>query len=160
MGPIRNETGWYILKVDAIQPKHANSTLRDMLTTSGVSDADYREFVRQELLRDQFQQYFETKVVTLFEPQRKVSQIVITRDAAGSPGTKIRLRHILVAPIPGATDQSKATPKQWRAALAKAKSCGPRSSSRAPIGGSSPSRATILAAPSAAGHWAGPTRGP
>src|SRR4029079_19507247 len=73
------------------------------------------------MLRDQFQQYFETKVVTLFEPQRKVSQIVITRDAAGSPGTRLRLRHIVVSRLPGKTDQSKATPKQWRAALDKAR---------------------------------------
>lgn len=121
VGPIRNGTGWYILKVDGIRAAADNTTLRGLLTSLGVSDAAYRDFVRQELLRDQFQQYFETKVVTLFEPQRKVSQIVITRDAAGSPGTKIRIRHILVAPLPGKTDQSKATPRQWRAALDKAR---------------------------------------
>ena len=121
VGPIRNREGWYIVRVDGIRQKADNTTLRDLLKGSGVSDAAYRDFVRQELLRDQFQSYFESKVVTIFEPQRKVSQIVITRDAAGSPGTKVRIRHILVAPIPGATDQSKATPKQWAAALEKAR---------------------------------------
>jgi parvulin-like peptidyl-prolyl isomerase len=121
VGPIRNDAGWYILKVDGIHPAVENTTLHDLLTANGITDAEYRDFVRQELLRDQFQHYFETKVVTLFEPQRKVSQIVITRDAAGSPGTKLRLRHILVAPLPGKADQSKATPQQWHAALVKAR---------------------------------------
>ena len=121
VGPIRNKEGWYILKLDGVRARKDNTDLRDSLKAASVSDAAYREFVRQEVLRDAFQQYFETKVVTLFEPQRKVSQIVITKDAAGSPGTKVRLRHILVAPLPGKTDQSKATPKQWQAALDKAK---------------------------------------
>jgi parvulin-like peptidyl-prolyl isomerase len=121
LGPFRNDAGWYILKVDGIRQATENATLRDLLTASGVSDAAYRDFVRQELLRDQYQHYFETKVVTEFEPQRKVAQIVITKDAPGSPGTKLRLRHVLVAPLPGEPDQSKATAKQWRAALVRAR---------------------------------------
>jgi parvulin-like peptidyl-prolyl isomerase len=121
VGPLQNDQGWYILKVDGIREKADNTTLRTLLTAGGISDAAYRDFVRQELLRGEFRTYFESKVVTIFEPQRKVSQIVITRDAPGSPGTKVRIRHILVAPIPGATDQSKATDKQWKAALQKAR---------------------------------------
>ena len=121
LGPFRNDAGWYIVRVDGIRPATENTTLRDLLRGGGVSDEAYRDFVRQELLRDQYKHYFETKVVTEFEPQRKVAQIVITKDAPGQPGTKLRLRHVLVAPLPGKPDQSKATAKQWKAALARAR---------------------------------------
>jgi parvulin-like peptidyl-prolyl isomerase len=121
VGPIRNDAGWYLVRVEDIRAKSDNTTLRDLLAGGGVSDEAYRDFVRQELLRGKFRDYFASNVVTLFEPQRKVSQIVVQLDAPGSPTTKVRIRHLLLSPIPGAKDQSKATAKQWQAALDRAR---------------------------------------
>ena len=119
IGPKRNDTGWYLLKVQDIRPAHANTTLTQILTSSGVTDDDYRAYVREQVLQDQFRDYFNKNVVTLFEPQRKVSQIKVDLDTSVA-GPKVHIRHLLVAPLPGKQDQSKATPAQWKAALAKA----------------------------------------
>ena len=95
---------------------------RSWMTSSpsvGVSDEEYRDYIRQEVLRGDFQQYFKDKVVTRYQPQREVAQIFLNLDQ-GQPVPKLRVRHLLVQPIPGAQDQSGATAAQWRAARQEA----------------------------------------
>jgi parvulin-like peptidyl-prolyl isomerase len=120
VGPLKNDSGWYLLKVDDLRPAGDNEPLKQFLDALAVSDGTYRDYVRQELLRSRYQDYFAETIVAPYQSQRKVSQIRIDNDA-GAPGPKSRIRHLLVAPIPGAQDQSKATAKQWRAALLKAR---------------------------------------
>lgn len=120
IGPKRNESGWYLLKVDDIAAAHDNSTLKSLLTAAGITDDQYRDYVREQVLQDEFQTYFNTKIVTIFEPQRKVAQIKVDLDSS-AVGPKVHIRHILVAPLPGQQDQSKATDAQWKAALDKAR---------------------------------------
>jgi parvulin-like peptidyl-prolyl isomerase len=120
VGPLKNDSGWYLLKVDDLRPAGDNEPLREYLTALGVSDETYRDYVRQELLRGRFQDYFGDTIVARYQAQRKVSQIRIDNDE-GAPGPKSKIRHLLVAPLPGAQDQSAATAKQWRAALRKAR---------------------------------------
>jgi parvulin-like peptidyl-prolyl isomerase len=119
VGPLKSDTGWYLLKVDEVRPSGDNVPLRQELSSRGVSDQAYRDYVRQELLRGEYRDYFTDTLVTRYQPQRKVSQIQIKSDETAGP--KSRIRHLLVAPLPGEEDQSKATKKQWRAALAKAR---------------------------------------
>jgi parvulin-like peptidyl-prolyl isomerase len=119
VGPVKNESGWYLLKVQDVRPAGDNQPLRQLLGDSGVSDEAYRDYVRQELLRKRYRDYFANTLLTRYEPQRKVSQIRIANDE--TPGPKSKIRHLLVAPLPGEEDQSKATHKQWRAALREAR---------------------------------------
>jgi parvulin-like peptidyl-prolyl isomerase len=119
LGPLKNETGWYLLKVDEVRPAGDNEPLRQNLSSGGVSDEAYRDYVRQELLRGEYRDYFNDTLVTRYQPQREVSQILIKSDE--TPGPKSRIRHLLVAPVPGEQDQSKATKKQWHAALLEAR---------------------------------------
>ena len=58
-------------------------------------------------------------MIQAYQPQQHVAQIFISGDQ-GVPLPKIRLRHLLVQPIPGAQDQTAATAEQWQAALTKA----------------------------------------
>jgi parvulin-like peptidyl-prolyl isomerase len=120
VGPIRNDRGWYLLKVNEARPAADNATLKDLLGSAAVSDDDYRDYVRQELIRERYQAYFSNTIVTRYQPQRKVSQIRVDNDT-GVPGPKVKIRHLLVAPLPGEEDQSVATDAEWRAALREAR---------------------------------------
>ncbi len=119
LGPTKDATGYHILHLDDKKAAGPHKLLIDLLSASGVTDAEYREYLHTELLRTKFQDYFNTKVVTSYQPQREVSQIFIAADS-GVPVPKQRVRHFLAQPIPGAQDQSTATPEQWAAALARA----------------------------------------
>jgi parvulin-like peptidyl-prolyl isomerase len=119
IGPIRNDTGWYLLKVDDRENAGRNETLDQFLSDIGVSDDEYRDYIRQEVLRGEFQQYFRDNVVTRYQPQREVAQIFLNPEQ-GQPVPKLRLRHLLVQPLPGEQDQSEATPAQWRDARREA----------------------------------------
>ncbi|HEX6473620.1 MAG TPA: peptidylprolyl isomerase [Candidatus Limnocylindria bacterium] len=119
IGPIKTDTGWYLLHVDDREDAGRDTTLDDFLSSTGVTDAEYRDYVRQELLRGDFQDYFKDKVVTRYQPQREVAQIFLNADQ-GQPVPKLRIRHLLVQPIPGEQDQSGATAAQWRAAKREA----------------------------------------
>ena len=119
VGPIKTDTGWYLLKVDDRQDAGRDTVLDDFLSGVGVTDAEYRDYVRQEVLRGDFQTYFKDKVVTRYQPQREVAQIFLNADQ-GQPVPKLRIRHLLVQPIPGEQDQSTATRAQWRAARREA----------------------------------------
>jgi parvulin-like peptidyl-prolyl isomerase len=121
LGPTKTDTGYDIVKLEERREAGDDKALADALATSGVSDDEYRSFIRDELLSKKFNDYFGSSVVHAVQPQRKVSQIKIAAEAAGTlPIPKLHLRHILVQPIPGAADQSTATDAQWKAALDKA----------------------------------------
>jgi parvulin-like peptidyl-prolyl isomerase len=119
VGPLKSDAGWYLLRVEAREAAGRDELLDELLTSIGVTDDIYREYVRQELLQDRVQEYFTTTIQKPYQPQRKVAQIMIKADT-GFPVPMIHIRHLLVAPRPGAEDQSKATDKQWAAALRKA----------------------------------------
>ncbi len=119
VGPFEFRTSYVILHVDDRQEAGAFDLLDQLLGANDISAADYRSYVREELLRGKARTYFEDTVVARYLPQREVAQIFISGDQ-GVPIPKQRLRHLLVQPIPGAQDQSAATDAQWEAALAKA----------------------------------------
>ena len=74
---------------------------------------------RGQLMRGAYADHFDNKVLTQYQPQREVSQILIAKQQ-GVPVPQERLRHFLAQPVPGAQDQSTATDAQWAAALARA----------------------------------------
>lgn len=119
IGPTRDATGYHILRLDDRRAAGPHELLVKLLAASGVTDAQYREYLHTELLRTKFRDYFATKVLTSYQPQREVAQIFIAADS-GVPVPKQRVRHFLAQPIPGAQDQSTATPEKWAAALARA----------------------------------------
>ena len=105
IGPIKNDTGWYLLKVDDAR-RRARQDARLLPLEGGVTDEEYRDYIRQEVLRGDFQQYFSDTVISRYQPQREVAQIFLNLDQ-GQPVPKLRVRHLLVQPIPGADDQSR-----------------------------------------------------
>jgi parvulin-like peptidyl-prolyl isomerase len=115
VGPLKSEAGWYLLKVEDREAAGRDQPLDEILTGIGVTDDIYRQYVLQEMLQDRAQDHFESMVEKAYQPQRKVAQIKVNIDQ-GFPLPKIRIRHLLVSPLAGASDQSKATDKQWAAA--------------------------------------------
>lgn len=121
VGPLKTDTGYDIVKLEDRKEAGDDKALTDALASAGVSDDEYRGFIRDELLGQKFRDYFGERVVQETQPQRKVAQIMLAAEPAGSlPIPKLHLRHILVQPLPGQQDQSKATDAQWKAALAEA----------------------------------------
>lgn len=119
LGPTKDDTGYHLLRLEAKKAKGPDTRLIESLQSYGVGDAEYRTYVRGELLDKGFRAYFTSKVETRYQPQREVSQIFIA-DPTGVPVPQQRVRHFLAQPLPGETDQSKATDAQWAAALARA----------------------------------------
>ena len=121
VGPTRADSGWYLLKVNDRQDEGRDEQLAKFLDAAGVSDAESRAFVQQDLLQSKFRDYFTNTVVGKYAPQREVSQILIKQDEEpGVPAPKIQIRHLLASPLPGEQDQSTATDADWAAALARA----------------------------------------
>lgn len=118
-GPTRVDAGWVIIRVEDRTAEGPFTALTDALNAGRVTEADYRAYVADELLRQEFRSYFEQSVVVSPAPQREIAQIMILNDQ-GVPVPKVRIRHLLAQPIPGAQDQSTATQEQWDAALARA----------------------------------------
>jgi peptidyl-prolyl cis-trans isomerase SurA len=122
VGPLQDDQGWYLLRVNERQAAGRNQQLDDLLAAAGVSDAAYRDYVRQNLLQTEFRDYFTNVVVGKYAPQQRVEQILIDADEeAGAPAPKVQIRHLLVQPLPDAQDQSEATEEQWAAALERAR---------------------------------------
>ena len=119
VGPVKGDVDYTLVKVDKVRKAAPDALLKTLLSSVHASDADYREYVRDELLTNAFQGYFGDKVLSKYMPQRHVAQIQIQADAGTAP--TVRVRHILVQPLPGAAEQTKATGDQWTAALAEAK---------------------------------------
>ena len=119
VGPTRDDSGYHILRLEAQQAAGPDTRLRDLLAAAGVTDARYRAYVRGELLRNAFNDHFDTAVMTTYQPQRKVALIFIA-PLQGVPTPQQRIRHFLAQPLPGEQDQSTATDAQWAEALARA----------------------------------------
>jgi parvulin-like peptidyl-prolyl isomerase len=119
IGPIKDVNGYHLLHLDDRKAAGPNQGLIDLLKAAGVSDADYRTYVRGDLLKTAFNDYFTNTVMKPYQPQREVSQIFIAAQQ-GVPVPQQRLRHFLAMPLPGESDQSTATDEQWAAALARA----------------------------------------
>jgi parvulin-like peptidyl-prolyl isomerase len=118
-GPLRNDQGWYLLRVDERKAAGRDELFDDLLGQANVSDAEFRAYVLSDLLKTAFGEYFASSVVARYQPQREVAQIQIVNDQ-GVPIPRSLIRHLLVQPIPGAESQAEATDEQWAAALAKA----------------------------------------
>ena len=119
IGPIKDDNGYHLLHLDDTKAEGPNQDLLDLLSSSGVSDAEYRTYVRGDLLKTAFNNYFTNTVMKPYQPQREVAQIFIAAQQ-GVPVPQQRLRHFLAQPLPGESDQSKATDAQWDEALARA----------------------------------------
>lgn len=120
IGPVKQTNGYTVVHVDDRREAGQDKVLQGLLDDGAVRQA-YRGYIRDELLRKKFQDYFGSSVISAKQPQRKVAEIFIAPDQTGVPVPKLHLRHILIAPLPGEDDQSKATDAQWAAALEKAK---------------------------------------
>jgi parvulin-like peptidyl-prolyl isomerase len=119
VGPVRTARGYVLLKVDERIPGGADETLVKLLATSGVAGDAYRAYIHDEVLREAYRQHFTDKVVAASQPQRRVAQIFIAAGPA-APVREVRVRHVLVQPLPGQQDQTKATDRQWIAAFERA----------------------------------------
>jgi len=119
VGPVKGDVGYALVKVDKVRKAEPDALLKTLLSSVHASDADYREYLRDELLKDSYQAYFANNVISRYMPQRHVAQIKVQADTGSAP--TVRVRHILVQPLPGAADQTKATGDQWTAALTEAK---------------------------------------
>ena len=119
VGPIKDDTGYHIVRLEDRKSAGPNTDLKTLLSEVGVSDAQYRAYVRGDLLKNAFNDYFSTTVMSTYQPAREVSQIFIAAQQ-GVPVPQQRVRHFLAQPLPGKTDQSVATDAEWAAALARA----------------------------------------
>lgn len=119
VGPIETERGYAVLSLTARREATSEGGLDALLDAQGVSDAAYRQHVREELLVDAFQAHFADEVVVSPAAQRRVAEIVI-RPLTGEAVPQERARHVLVQPDPDAQSQEDATDEQWDAALAEA----------------------------------------
>jgi parvulin-like peptidyl-prolyl isomerase len=119
IGPIKDDAGYHLLHLDDLKAAGPNQRLLDALSGAGVSQADFRAFVRGDMLKTAFDDYFKQKVMLPYQPQREVAQIFIAAEQ-GVPVPQQRVRHFLAQPLPGESDQSKATDAQWAAALVRA----------------------------------------
>ena len=119
VGPIKDDTGYHIVRLEDRKSAGPNTGLKTLLSEVGVSDAQYRAYVRGDLLKNAFNDYFSTTVMSTYQPAREVSQIFIAAQQ-GVPAPQQRVRHFLAQPLPGKTDQSVATAAEWAAALARA----------------------------------------
>jgi parvulin-like peptidyl-prolyl isomerase len=119
VGPIETDRGAALLQLTARREATSEGGLGDILRDQGVDDVTYRDFVRDELLVDQYRAYFEEEVVTSPAPQQRVAQIFIA-PLSGAVVPQERARHVLIQPDPELESQAEATDEQWDAALAEA----------------------------------------
>lgn len=119
VGPVETERGYAVLQLLARREATSEAGLGDLLEEAGVDDATYREYVRDELLVDAYRNHFAEEVATSPARQQRVAEIYIA-PLSGEAVPQVRARHVLIAPLPDAADQSAATDEQWAAALTEA----------------------------------------
>jgi len=119
VGPTKDDTGYHLLRLDDRKAEGPDQSLKDLLSAAGVTDAEYRLYVRGELLKAAFRDYFTNTVMLPYQPQREVAQIFIAPQQ-GIPTAQRRVRHFLAQPLPGEADQSGASDAEWAAAFARA----------------------------------------
>jgi parvulin-like peptidyl-prolyl isomerase len=120
VGPVETDRGAAVLQLVDRREATTEGGVHDLLQQAGISDADYRDYLRGNLLRDEFQAHFEDDVVVTPAAQQRVAQILIA-PVTGSVVPQERARHILIQPDPELDDQAEATDEQWDAALAEAR---------------------------------------
>lgn len=119
VGPIESGEGFALVRLAERREARPNEPLLDALEAAAIGQDAFRDYLREGLLLDAFRTHFEERVAVSPQPQRRIAQIYIAADAGGDLPMR-RARHVLVAPVPGAADQSAATEEQWQAALAEA----------------------------------------
>ena len=119
VGPIETDRGAAVLELVERREATGEGPLLTLLRDNGISDEEYRDYVRSDILPDAYREHFEAEVVVTPAPQRRVAQIVIA-PVTGTPVPQERARHVLVQPDPELSDQAEATDEQWAAALAEA----------------------------------------
>ncbi len=119
VGPVETERGYAVLELVDRREATTEGGLRDRLREQNVDEADYRAYLRGQLLVDEFHEYFNDEVATSPAEQRRVAQIFIA-PVQGAVVPQERARHILVQPDPELDDQADATNEQWGAALEEA----------------------------------------
>ena len=120
VGPVETERGSAVLQLVDRREATTEGGLRDTLAQQGIDDATYRDYVRGQLLVDQYREYFEDEVVVSPAAQQRVAKIFIP-GVAGAVVPQERARHVLIQPDPELDDQSQATDEQWEAALDEAR---------------------------------------
>jgi parvulin-like peptidyl-prolyl isomerase len=120
VGPVETERGSAVLQLVDRREATTEGGLRDTLAQQGIDDATYRDYVRGQLLVDQYREYFDDEVVVSPAAQQRVAQNFIT-GVAGAVVPQERARHVLIQPDPELDDQSQATDEQWEAALDEAR---------------------------------------
>jgi parvulin-like peptidyl-prolyl isomerase len=119
VGPIETDRGAAVLDLVERREATGEGPLLTLLRDNGISDEEYRDYVRSDILADAYREHFEAEIVVTPAPQRRVAQIVIA-PVTGTPVPQERARHVLVQPDPELTEQTEATDEQWEAALAEA----------------------------------------
>jgi parvulin-like peptidyl-prolyl isomerase len=120
VGPVETDRGAAILELVERREATGEGPLFALLRDNGISDDEYREYVRSDLLDDAYREHFGTEVVVSPAPQRRVAQIFIA-PITGTPVPQERARHVLVQPDPDLEDQAEATDAQWEAAREEAR---------------------------------------
>jgi len=119
VGPVETERGYAVLELLDRREATSEGGLGDLLEQAGVDDGAYREYLRDQLLVDAYRTHFAEEVATSPTRQQRVAQIFIP-PVSGAAVAQVRARHVLIAPLPDAADQTAATDEQWAAALAEA----------------------------------------
>ena len=161
-GPSRTDEGYVILRVEDRTEAGPFTELVDQLDAARVTDADYRAFVADELLRRAFRTHFEEEVAVSPAPQREIAQILVL-ERRGSSGPQAA-----APPSPGpagAGRRSGSPGGRYRRAMGRGagasrgvvhRGAGPRT----PTGSSSARRAMTPARATTAATSAGTTRPP
>src|SRR5439155_5287397 len=55
VGPVKGDVGYVLVKVDKVRKAEPDALLKTLLSSVHASDADYREYIRDELLKDAYQ---------------------------------------------------------------------------------------------------------
>jgi parvulin-like peptidyl-prolyl isomerase len=121
VGPVETENGYAALLLVDRREASTEGGLNALLEQQGVSDEEYRQFVADAILIDEYETYFGEEVLTTPAPQQRVGVIAIQPiSGGGDPVPQERARHILIQPDPELEDQAEATPQQWAMAMAEA----------------------------------------
>lgn len=119
IGPIATPGGYTIARVTDRIPAIRDDRYLEAFDRAGVRRSEYRAYIRDELYEERFRTHFAEEVATPRQEQRRAAQIFI-REQAGEAVPERRVRHVLIAPLPDARDQTAATEEQWQAALERA----------------------------------------
>jgi parvulin-like peptidyl-prolyl isomerase len=120
VGPVEVERGYALLQAVDRREETQEGGLRDALAEEGVDEATYREYLRGELILDEYEEYFADEVIVSPTAQRRVAEIRI-EPVSGTAVAQVRARHILVQPDPELEDQADASDEEWEAALEAAR---------------------------------------